>query len=59
MQSSHPLMPLYVGVAAMCASRKSILSGACEYAEVRRTLPIACGVRLLCVPVHSASTYGC
>ena len=36
--SANPLMPLYIGVAAMCASRQVLLQGECEYAEVHRQL---------------------
>ena len=36
--ATSPLMPLYVGVAAMCAARQELLRGECEYSEVHRLL---------------------
>ena len=36
--ASHPLFYLYVGAAAMMASRSVVLAGPCDYAEVHRLL---------------------
>jgi hypothetical protein len=47
--ASNPLMPLYIGVAAMQACRGALLSGPCDAAEAHRTLsslpPLSRGAR--------------